>query len=322
MKPLLNVLFAVCGVWSVTASAQSYPSHPIKVVVPFPPGGYYDLIARVVGQKLSARLGQPVVVENNAGANGIIGTSLTAKAAPDGYTIMVGGMGTHAINPPLYPKLAYDPVRDFAPVILVAIQPNFLVVHPSLEVQSIQDIVRLARAKPGALSYASNGIGSNSHLSAELFSSTMGIKLIHVPYKGSGPALQAMLSGEPQIFFNTVGEVLPSVKAQKLRALAVTTANRVPAFRDIPTMAEAGVPNYQSSSWFAYFAPAGTPREIVAKLNSEIGTILKAPDVQKLLSGGDTAQIIGGPPEQLASHLATELAKWSKVVKDSGLKVE
>jgi len=321
MKWILNLLFALFAAGSGAALAQPYPSKPIKVVVPFPPGGYYDLIARVVGQRLSVSLGQPVMVENNAGANGVIGTTLTAKAAPDGYTIMVGGIGTHAINPPLYRNLSYDPVRDFAPIILVAIQPNFLVVHPSFGVQSVQDIVRIARTKPG-LSYASNGIGSNSHLSAEMFASVMGIKLIHVPYKGSSPALQAMLTGEPQIFFNTVGEVLPSIKAQKLRPLAVTTANRVPAFPDIPTMAEAGVPNYQSSSWFAYFAPAGSPPDIVLRLNAEIGSILKAPDVLKLLSGGDTAQIVGGTPEQLTIHLAAELVKWTAVVNNSGLKVD
>jgi tripartite-type tricarboxylate transporter receptor subunit TctC len=304
------------------AFAQPYPSKPIKVVVPNPAGGYYDVIARTVGQKLADPLGQPMVVENRVGAGGILGTEYTAKSPPDGYTIMVGGIGPHGIVPSLYAKLPYDPVKDFAPIILVATTPNILVVHPSAPFQSVQDLVAAARQRPGALSYASNGNGTSQHLSAEMLALAMGLKLNHIPFKGSAPAVTAMLAGQVDFAFAVAPDALAHVKGGKLRALAVTSAQRAAPLPDVPTMSEAGVPDYEAIAWFGYFAPAGTPREIVDRLNAEIAKALAAPDVRERIAPGGLSELPGGTPEQLGEFVKSEIAKWSRVVKASGAKVD
>lgn len=302
--------------------AQPYPSKPIRVVVPNPAGGFYDLIARTVGQKVGEGLGQPMVVENRVGAGGSLGTEFTAKAPPDGYTIMVGGIGPHGIAPSLYANLPYDPVKDFAPIIHVATTPNILVVHPSSPLQSVQDLVTAARQKPGALSYASNGNGTSQHLAAEMLATTTGLKLNHVPFKGSAPAITAMLGGQVDFAFAVAPDALPHVKAGKLRALAVTSAKRVAPLPDVPTMIEGGVPDYEATAWFGYFAPAGTPREIVDRLNAEIARALAAPDVRERLAPGGLSELPGGTPERFGALVKSEIAKWSRVVKESGAKVD
>jgi tripartite-type tricarboxylate transporter receptor subunit TctC len=313
-----RILFSLLLAWSCAAAAQAWPSKPIKVIVPYPAGGFYDTVARLVGVKMAEDFGQPVVVENRVGAGGIVGTDYVAKSAPDGYTIMVGGIGPHGINPGLYPKLPYDPVRDFEPIVHVVNAANILVVHPSLPVSSLNELILLARAKPGQLNYASNGSGTSPHLAAEMFASAMGLKLTHIPYKGSAPAVTAMLGGQTQMAFNNAGDVLQHIRAGKLRALAVTGAKRLAALPEVPTMQESGAPGYEAVAWWAYYAPAGTPRDIVMRLNAEINKTIQLPEVRDRLSVQGSAEIVGGSPEQLAAFMKAEIAKWSRVIKESG----
>jgi tripartite-type tricarboxylate transporter receptor subunit TctC len=319
----MKLLFkAFLLLWSAVAAAQSYPTKPIRTVVPYPAGGYYDMIGRQIGQKLGRALGQPVVVENRAGANGIIGTEFTARSAPDGYTIMVGGIGPHGINPSLYRKLPYDALRDFAPVVQVARQPNILVVNAASRFNSVQEIVAAARAKPGHVTYASNGAGSSQHLSATLFALSTGIQLIHVPYKGGAPALTAMLAGEADHLFGGPSEMLPHIKSGRLRPLAVTSVRRLPAFPEVPTMVEAGVQNYEISSWFGYLVPAGTPVEIVDRLNAEINKALQEPDTRTALEAQGSVELVGGTKEQFGDFIKAEIAKWASIVKQAGVSAE
>ena len=313
------LVLAMC---SSIALAQSYPSKPIRTVVPYPAGGYYDTIARQVGNRLSRTFGQPVVVENRAGANGIIGTDYTAKSAPDGYTIMVGGIGPHGINPSLYKKLPYDAVRDFAPISHIVNQPNVLVVNSQSSFRSVQDIVAAARANPGRITYASNGAGSSQHLCAVLFALTMGIELTHVPYKGAAPATTAMLAGEADHLFGGPADMMPHIKSGRFRPLAVTSSKRLSAFPDLPTMAEAGVANYEVSTWFGYFAPAGTPAEILDRLNAEIEKALQDPPTRSVLEAQGSAELIGGSREHFGEFVRAEVAKWAKIVQQSGASVE
>jgi tripartite-type tricarboxylate transporter receptor subunit TctC len=235
---------------------------------------------------------------------------------------MVGGIGPHGINAGLYPKLSYDPVRDFEPIVHVVNAANILVVHPSVEARDIKQLVALARAKPGALNYASNGTGTSPHLAAEMFASAMGVKLTHIPYKGSAPAVTAMLGGQTHMAFNNAGDIIEHIRAGKLRPLAVTSARRLPILPDVPTMQEAGVPGYEAVAWWAYYAPAGTPREIVHRLNGEINRILKIPEVRTRLSVQGSAEVVGGTPEQLAAFMKAEISKWTRVIKTSGATVD
>jgi tripartite-type tricarboxylate transporter receptor subunit TctC len=313
-----RLLWVVLLAWSCAAGAQAWPSKPIRVIVPYPAGGFYDTVARLIGVKMAEDFGQPAVVENRVGANGIVGTDHVAKSPPDGYTIMVGGIGPHGINPGLYPKLPYDPVRDFAPIVHVVNAANVLVIHPSVPASNVNELVALARAKPRELAYASNGSGSSPHLAAEMFATAMGLKLNHIPFKGSAPAVTAMLGGQTQMAFNNAGDVLQHVRAGKLRALAVTSAKRLPALPDLPTMQEVGVPNYEAVAWWAYFAPAGTPRDIVMRLNAQINKAMQQPDVRERLSVQGSAEVVGGTPEHLAAFMKAEIAKWSRVIKESG----
>jgi tripartite-type tricarboxylate transporter receptor subunit TctC len=315
---IAGVLLAACA---ATASAQSFPSKPIRIVVPFPPGGTTDVLARAAAQKLSDTLGQPAVVDNRPGAAGNIGAELVAKSPPDGYTLLMGTVGTHAINPALYPKMPYDHIRDFAPVILVAGVPNVLVVNPSLPVNSVQELVAYARANPGKLNFASSGSGTSIHLSGELFKTAAGLSMTHVPYKGSAPALMDLIGGQVQLMFDNLPSALPQIKAGKLKALAVTSRERAPALPNVPTIAESGFPGFEASSWFGLLAPAGTPQPVIATINGEVAKWLASPDAkEKLLAQG--ANAAGGTPEDFAKHIAAETAKWQKVVKESGAKVD
>ena len=303
------------------AQAPAYPTKPIRLVVPFPPAGATDLIARAVAQKLGEVWGQSVVVDNRPGAGGNIGTELVAKAAPDGYTLEMGTVGTHAINASLYAKIPFDHVKDFAPVILVAGVPNVLVVNPAVPANSVQELIAYAKANPGKLNFASSGAGTSIHLSGELFKVMAGVQMTHVPYKGSAPALQDLLGGQVQLMFDNLPPSLPQIKAGRLRALAVTSATRAPALPDVPTIAESGLPGFEASSWFGILAPAGTPPAIVAKINAEVAKWLASPEgKEKLASIG--ANAAGGSPEDFAQHIQVETAKWAKVVKESGAKVD
>jgi tripartite-type tricarboxylate transporter receptor subunit TctC len=302
-------------------SAQPFPSKPIRIVVPFPAGGTTDVLARAAAQKLTDTLGQPAVVDNRPGAGGNIGAELVAKSPPDGYTLLMGTVGTHAINPALYPKLPYDHMRDFAPVILVAGVPNVLVVNPALPVNSVQELVAYAKANPGKLNFASSGSGTSIHLSAELFKTAAGLAMTHVPYKGSSPALMDLIGGQVQLMFDNLPSALPQIRGGKLKALAVTSPERAPALPDVPTIAESGFPGFEASSWFGLLAPAGTPQPTIAKLNAEVAKWLASPEAkEKLLAQG--ANAAGGTPEDFAKHIAAETAKWQKVVKESGAKVD
>ena len=303
------------------AQAPAYPTKPIRLVVPFPPGGATDILARNVAQKLSETWGQSVVVDNRPGAGGNIGSELVAKAAPDGYTLEMGTVGTHAINASLYSKMPYDHVKDFAPIILVAGVPNVLVVNPSVPVNSVQELIAYAKANPGKLKFASSGPGTSIHLSGELFKVMAGVQMTHVPYKGSAPALQDLLGGQVQLMFDNLPPSLPQIKAGKLHALAVTSLTRAPALPDVPTIAESGLPGFEASSWFGILAPAGTPPAIIAKVNAEVAKWLASPEGKdKLVAIGANAG--GGSPEDFARHIQVETAKWAKVVKESGAKVD
>ena len=304
------------------AAAQTpYPGKPVRLVVPFPAGGTTDILARAAAQKLSEAWGQQVIVDNRPGAGGNIGAELVAKAAPDGYTLLMGTVGTHAINASLYSKLPYDPVKDFAPVILVAGVPNVLVVNPSLPVNSVPELIAYAKANPGALNFASSGSGTSIHLSGELFKTLTGVQMTHVPYKGSAPALTDLMGGQVQLMFDNLPSSLGFIKAGKLRALAVTSSARAAALPDVPALAEAGVPGFEASSWFGILAPAGTPRDIILRINGEVAKWLASPEAREKLAG-QGAIAAGGTPEDFARHINAEMAKWAKVVKESGAKVD
>jgi tripartite-type tricarboxylate transporter receptor subunit TctC len=306
------------------AHAQAVPAYPtksIRLVVPFPAGGATDILARAVAQKLTDAWGQAVVVDNRPGAAGNIGSELVARSAPDGYTLEMGTVGTHAINPSLYAKMPYDHVKDFAPVILVAGVPNVLVVNPAVPANSVQELIAYAKANPGKLNFASSGSGTSIHLSGELFKVMAGVQMTHVPYKGSAPALQDLLGGQVQLMFDNLPPSLPQIKGGKLRALGVTSAARSPALPEVPTIAESGLPGFEASSWFGILAPAGTPPTIIAKVNGEIAKWLATPEAKEKLIGIG-ANAAGGSPEDFARHIQMETAKWAKVVKDSGAKVD
>jgi tripartite-type tricarboxylate transporter receptor subunit TctC len=298
------------------AFAQGYPAKPVKVVVPYPPGGPTDIVARVVSQKLAEQTGQQFLVENRAGAGGNIGAEAVARAPADGYTLLVATTA-HAINPSLFKSLGYDLQKDFAPVSQLTGGPLVIVVNPSLPAKSVQELIALAKSKPGKLNFASSGNGQSTHLSAELFSSMAGIKMNHVPYKGSAPALTDVIGGQADLMFDTMLSAMPQVKTGKLRALAVTSAARSPAAPDLPTVAESGLPGYAAIAWNGLLAPAGTPKDVVAKLNAELKKTLETADVKERFAAQGFAAA-WSPPEQYAAFIQSELAKWAKVVKASG----
>ena len=302
-------------------AAQSFPARPAKIIVPFPPGGPLDTVGRALAQGLTERWGQAVVVENKPGAGGNIGADFVAKSAPDGYTVVMGALSTHAVNPSLYAKLPYDAQNDFAPITLVAVTPNVLVVNPSLPVKSVGELVAHAKAHPGQLSFGSGSTGSAGHLAGELFKADAGIDMVHVPYKGAAPAMQALLAGDTQLMFDNLANAMAQVKAGKLRALAVTTAQRSKLAPELPTMAEAGVPGFDISTWFGLLAPAGTPADVIAKWNADVTRLLSAPDMRERLLAQGAEPAPDSPPE-FARFIASELAKYARIVKASGAKVD
>lgn len=314
-------LWLIAAAWTCGAAwGQSYPSKPVRFVVGFPPGGATDVVARLISQKLSDALGQPVVVDNRAGAASNIGAELVATSPKDGHTLLMGTVSL-SINPSLYSKLAYDALRDFAAVTQVTSTPFMLAVHPSLPVSNVKQFVALAKSRPGELNYASAGSGSGAHLFTEMFRSMAGIRVVHVPYKGAAPAMTATLAGETIFMFDNIVTTLPLARAGRLRALAVTTVTRSPAAPDIPTVAEAGVPGYDANAWFGVFAPTGTPPGVINRLHSEIVKIVKLPDVRdRFLSLG--GEPVGSTPEQFAAFFRNEVAKWGKVVRDSGARAD
>ncbi len=319
---LRAVTFVAIAAFAALAHAQApYPSKPIRLVVPFPAGGTTDIIARAVSQRLTETLGQAVVVDNRPGAGGNIGAELVAKSPPDGYTLLMGTVGTHAINPGLYAKMPYDHVRDFAPVILVAGVPNVLVVPAALPVNSVQELIAYAKANPGKLNFASSGSGTSIHLSGELFKTMSGVDIAHVPYKGSAPALQDLVGGQVQLMFDNLPSSLALIKGGKLKALAVTSAQRSAALPDVPTMIESGLPGFEASSWFGILAPAGTPKDAIAKLSGEVAKWLATPDAKEKMAA-QGAIPAGLMPDEFTRHIAAETVKWQKVVKDSGAKVD
>jgi tripartite-type tricarboxylate transporter receptor subunit TctC len=304
-----------------TCLAQSYPARPIRIVVPFPAGGIADLFARVIGQKFNDAWGQPAVVENRPGAGGNIGAEIVAKSPPDGYTLVMGSIGTHSVNVSLFSKLGYDPIRDFAPVSLVMEAEGLLVLHPSVPAQSVKALIALARARPGQLSYASAGNGTAGHLSGELFKSMAKVDMVHVPYKGNVPAIIDLMAGQTSLLFATMPTVLPQVQAGRLKALAVTSSARSPAAPQLPTIAEAALPGYSVTNWIGLFAPAGTPRDIVNKLNAETLRVMQAPEIQKRLVN-EGAKFTPMTPDEYAAFVKSEIAKWAKVVKEAGIRVD
>ena len=300
------------------APATVFPSKPIRLIAPFAPGGSLDLIARGIGQKMSESTGQPVVVENRAGASGAIGSEAVAKSAPDGYTILLGATTTHGINPALNPGLSYDPVKDFTPISIVATIPHVIVVHPSLRVATISEFVRLAKVRP--MAFGSAGTGSPHHLAVEMLKAMAGFQAVHVPYKGSGPALADLVSGQLQFMSVEWTIAEPQVKAGKLAALAIATAKRVPGI-DLPTMAESGYPGFEVTAWYAIFGPAAMPEPVVARLNAEIVKSLATPDLRERFDKLGVTPV-GSSPAELAAHVRAEIARWSQVVKTAGVKPE
>ena len=304
-----------------TGSGHAYPMKPVRMVVPFPAGGATDIVGRLIAQKLSESWGQQVIVDNRGGAGGTIGSDVAAKSPPDGYTMLLGTSSTHAIAPSLYSKLPYDPVRDFLPVTLVASATILLAVHPSLPAKNVRELIALAKKQPNALSFASSGNGGISHLIGEHFKALGGIQMLHVPYKGDTPALVDLVSGQVHLMFGTAVSFLPYVKSGRLNALAVTNPRRSPIVPNVPTVAESGLPGFEALQWFGVFVPAGTSRDIVARLNMDIVKSARLPDVRERMTGLG-ADVVGSTPEEFAAFQKADAAKWAKVVKESGAKIE
>jgi tripartite-type tricarboxylate transporter receptor subunit TctC len=312
-------LLAAFGITS--ALAQSYPAKPIRIVIAQAPGSATDVVSRVLGSRLSESLGQPIVVEARPGAGGVIGTEAAARSAPDGYTLFMGNNSTHGSNPALYAKLPYDAVNDFAPIAFVASVAYVLVVDPSLPVSSVQELIALAKSRPGKLNYASAGNGSTHHFCGELLKSMAGIEMTHVPYKGSGPAIAGLLGGDVSLMFANVADIGSQIKGGKVKPLAVTTAKRAGMLPDVPTMAEAGLPDFEIQSWFGLLAPAGTPPAIVARLNAETVKVLARADVKASLAA-QGLEVNPGAPEQFGAYIKNEIARFSRIGKAAGIKAE
>ena len=320
MKYRIAYLAALCVVSGVAQAADTYPSRPIRMIVAYPPGGGTDQVGRVMADQLSQTLGQNVVVDNRGGATGNIGTELAARAVPDGYTLLMGNVAPNAVNVSLFKKLGFDPVKDFAPVSLVAVTPNSLVTNPSIPVKTVKELIAYAKAKPGALNFPSAGVGSSSHLAGEMLKSMTGISMVHIPFKGGGPALVAVIAGEVQIMFATMPAAMPHVKSGKVKPVAVTTAKRSQAMPDLPTIAESGVKGYEASTWYGLLAPARTPQAIVTRLHGDTVKILAGPTRQRLEVQGFEPE--GGTPAEFTAYIKSEIIKWAKVIKDAGIPAE
>ena len=322
-KPPLAALLA-CMAFAMTAlpaSAQGYPDKPIRPIVPFPPSGGTDIVARTLAPHLSAALGRPITIDNRPGAGGTIGSEIAARAPNDGYTLLMATSSTHAVAPKLNPKLSYDPLKDFVPVVNVNIGPNVLVVTASLPVTTVKELIAYGKANPGKLTFASSGAGSVYHLTGEMFKTMAGVDMVHIPYKGSAQAFPDLISGQVSLMFDGTTSVMPHVKSGKLRALAITSARRNPALPELPTVAEAGVKGFESTLWIGLFAPAGTPKEIVARLNAEMNKVLARSDVRESFKQQGTDPL-GGSSEQFAAQIKADLARWGKVIKDASVKLD
>jgi len=318
MRPSRILAIALC--LCASAVAQEYPTKPIRLIAPFAPGGPTDLFARLMGAKLGERLGQPVLVENRPGAGGSVGAEVAAKSAADGYTLVLVS-SSFAVNATLYPKLPYDALKDFAPVTLLASAPFLLVAHDSVPAGSVRELIALAKASPGKLNYGSGGSGSGPHIVAELFKSEAGVDIVHVPYKGTGPLTAALVAGDVQLAFGNIFALVPQVKSGRLKAIAVTGAQRSSALPDVPTVAESGLPGFEAAGVHGLLAPAGTPRRIIDRLNAECVAILRSPEVRAQLAS-DGAEPIGNTPDQYAAQIAAEIRKWGKLIKERGIRAD
>jgi tripartite-type tricarboxylate transporter receptor subunit TctC len=318
LKHCCAAIFA--AMMTFAAIAQPFPAKPLKIIVPSTPGDGSDILARLIGQKLTERWGQPVVVENRPGAGGVVGTEVAAKASADGYTVIMGNAGSHAINQALYPKLAYDVVRDFAAVTLVASAPNVFVVNPSVPAKTVAEFVALAKKEPGKFAFASGGSGSSAHLNGEMLKVFAGIEMTHIPYKGSSPAITDVIAGQVQLVIGNLPPILPHIKSGKVRALGVTTTTRFAAIADVPPMAET-VPGYESLAWFGLFAPAGTAKDIINKWHDDTVAVLAMPEVRERIAqmGFD---VVGNAPDVFAALVKSDIVKWQRVVKLSGAKAD
>ncbi len=315
-------LFAYTAIFAGSSLAQTvYPAKAIRYVVPFPAGGPLDIVARAIGQELNQSWGQPVVIDNRPGAGGNIGADLVAKAPADGYTILMGAVSTHAINVTLYNTLPYDPIRDFAPVTLITSVPNVLVVHPSVPANNVKELIALAKSRPGQLNFASGSTGSAGHLAGELFNSMAGVRMTHIPYKGAAPAVVDLMAGHVSLMFDNMSSALPNIKATRVRALAVTTLKRSPLLPQLPTISDAGLRGFDIATWFGIFAPAGTPPDIVARLNGEIVRILHTPEMKERLALLG-AEPIGNKPDEFAAFVKAEIPKYVKVIQASGARAD
>jgi tripartite-type tricarboxylate transporter receptor subunit TctC len=316
-----SLLCLVAALVSATGAAQGYPTRPIRFIAPFPPGGSSDVLCRLLGQKLTERLGQPVAVENRPGAGGNIGHEFAAKQAPDGYTILISSSSTLATNPHLYKHLGFDPIADFAPISMVASAGQVLVVNPSVPAKSVAELIALAKAKPGQLNFGSGGKGIQSHISAEMFKAATGVDIVHVPYKGTAPSLTDLVGGQVAMTMTGAPAVMPHVRAGRLRALGVSSTFRIEVAPELPTIAESGVPGFDATQWYGILVPAGTPRDIVMTLNTATRRIMQSKEVKERLAG-EGAIAASGTPEEFAAHIKREMARWAEVVHKAGMKVD
>jgi tripartite-type tricarboxylate transporter receptor subunit TctC len=317
----LAMAAAACLALAAAPAQAAFPDHSIRLIVPFPPGGGNDTVARTVGKRLAEIIGQPVVVDNRAGAGGTIGADAAARSAPDGYTLFLGGVGSHAINPNLHKDLPYDPIKDFAPIVLLARAPMVLAANPKLNVHSVPELIALAKKEPGKLNYASNGTGSSSHLAAAMFTSMAGVDIVHVPYKGLSPALTDLLSGTVPLMFSSVVAILPHIKSGALVALGSTSTQRLAALPDVPTIAESAVPGYESFSWYGILAPAGTPKDVVAKLNQALNQALQSPEIRESLAT-DGSLPAGGTPEEFGAYIKHEKDRMGEIIAKAHITAE
>ena len=306
---------------SLLAQTAPYPTKQIRIIVPFPPGGIADTFGRVIAQKLAESWAQPVVVENRAGAGGNIGADVVAKSPADGYSLVMGSIGTHAVNPALFANMPYDPIKDFSPIALVMEAEGLLIVNPASNIKTVRELIERARAEPGVLTYASGGRGTTGHLAGELFNASAKVQLVHVPYKGNVPAITDLLGGQTVLSFATMPTALPYVRNGRLKALAVIGANRSPTLPEVPTLTESGLPGFEVNNWIGLFAPAGVPPEIVAKLNTAVMAILRAPEIEKRIDS-EGARVTPNTPAQFAVFVQNETVKWAKVLRDAGTKPE
>jgi tripartite-type tricarboxylate transporter receptor subunit TctC len=317
----MRYTLAVIALLASAASYAQYPSKPVRFIVPFPAGGPLDIVARSIGQDLNKAWGQPVLVDNRPGAGGNIGADMVAKAPPDGYTILMGAVSTHAINVWLYKRLPYDPLKDFAPVTLVTSVPNVLVVHPSVPARNVRELIALAKARKGELNFASGSTGSAGHLAGELFKTMAGVDMVHIPYKGAAPAVADLLAGHVSLMFDNLASALPNIKAGRVRAIAVTTLKRSPFLPELPTISESGLRGFDVGTWFGVFAPAGTPREMVMRLNSDISRALRTPGMKERLAALG-AEAMPDTPEAFAAFVKAEMSKYKQIVQASGAKMD